>query len=1051
MKKSCLALLLSGGLLLAFAGEAYCGVSDAAVLFLRIAPGARSAAMGEAFVAVADDASATHWNPAGLGEYPLADSWYRFKLSDDSHLKDIAKQALYGKLGPDYLETLRSWQIKGNQVSRFVDEEWKQAETISVDPARDLVTNLSHLARTSDEKLFKQATRTICAFNSGVSFAEINDIRLQLLRLVAEEEVGDSVNAMMEEMLVFWMDLRLDANEFNQFKTRVEMAGTDGGISPEELVRIEELAAACEIATRPLTVEVPYTVLLTVWRRWEVPWEEYIEKIAVMENDVPNSNYTRYDIWAITNFGLKRFDGVAWRDGMSTEGVQGVIPKPGDKIDDVIKRALSSTDESVVASRLEQIARANNRISRSALLELKDQVAADLPTDFLNRDEFLEMLEQLEQAWWDCLLDGGKLDEFVSDYRSARSDSLFTETEIDRLLFTLKHVIKGELPEVIHFPLNAVFDGAINDLAVYKKTLYIATDVGLYRFNGRAWQKFSTGVENEAIYCVESVKREQLWIGTDSGIKHYAQSNWTTYGPAEGVATVPIKHIHVESENKVWAAADDDLFYFDGTKWNNTWTYTTTVTDSARSVFSNFYGDLDETRIDMELVRLQFSHPDLFENPQPGVEVQVPFKPLFEGKITALTVDGEDNLWVGTELGIKWFDDGRWHSFGYAAVKLEEPMTIEELAARYYKTSDPEAIAGYVSILKRKNTIQQGELAKGRVIYVWKHLGGSPIHTLRYHDGTVYIGSLLGTFCYMGNRWERFYHEGLHRANTKSIVSTAGEMWFATSDQVIISAHARKEISFTHSQWLPELASDLYYEFLSWVQPIGGLGTVGTTVTFLSLGENTRIDEYNNVLGTFNSFDAAFTLSYGIRVSNNVSLGLSAKVIYSHLAEIGSGRELGKGTATSFGIDAGVIYRPMQRLRLGAALTNVGPDVTYIDAAQSDPLPRKLALGLGYKLLDSPYNSLLLVGEIKKPLTGTDDFDTELREIIPSVGAEYWYGSLLALRAGYLHDSEGERKFFSLGLGLQLKDKYRLDFAYIPTSETHVLGNTLRTSLTVKL
>ena len=41
-------------------------ISQAAVLFLLISPGARSAGMGEAFVAVADDATAVFWNPAGL-------------------------------------------------------------------------------------------------------------------------------------------------------------------------------------------------------------------------------------------------------------------------------------------------------------------------------------------------------------------------------------------------------------------------------------------------------------------------------------------------------------------------------------------------------------------------------------------------------------------------------------------------------------------------------------------------------------------------------------------------------------------------------------------------------------------------------------------------------------------------------------------------------------------------------------------------------------------------------------------------------------------------
>lgn len=41
-------------------------VSQAGVLFLKISPGARPSGMGEAFVALADDATATWWNPAGL-------------------------------------------------------------------------------------------------------------------------------------------------------------------------------------------------------------------------------------------------------------------------------------------------------------------------------------------------------------------------------------------------------------------------------------------------------------------------------------------------------------------------------------------------------------------------------------------------------------------------------------------------------------------------------------------------------------------------------------------------------------------------------------------------------------------------------------------------------------------------------------------------------------------------------------------------------------------------------------------------------------------------
>ena len=41
--------------------------SEAGAIFLLIAPGARAGGMGEAQTAVANDAYASYWNPAGLG------------------------------------------------------------------------------------------------------------------------------------------------------------------------------------------------------------------------------------------------------------------------------------------------------------------------------------------------------------------------------------------------------------------------------------------------------------------------------------------------------------------------------------------------------------------------------------------------------------------------------------------------------------------------------------------------------------------------------------------------------------------------------------------------------------------------------------------------------------------------------------------------------------------------------------------------------------------------------------------------------------------------
>lgn len=1054
MKVFRLPILAACCLLLVLASDAVCGVSDAAVLFLRIAPGARSAGMGEAFVAVSDDASATHWNPAGLGDYPLADSWYQYKLTDDTHLKEVARKAFYKKLSPDYKETILSWKIDGNTISRLVDGEWKRAEIIRISPDLTFVTSLSRMARTDDKEMFKQATRDICALNSRISFQDINDIRMELLGLVTQDtEGGARVNQMMEDMLVLWQDLRLNQVNFGQFKKAIDAAVADSSVTPKELTELEGLEKACDAGARPAMVAVPYSVLLTVWRNWEVPWEESIQKVAVMENDVPSDNYTHYDIWAVTNFGLKRFDGMTWRNGMTSADNESLVPKPGDKITNVIARVLGTTDEAQVNSRLEAVARANNKVARSVLSELVADMENEIPEDYINRDEMLTKLSALDQAWLSCLLDGSRVEELMNDYTGAMADSSLSQTETDRLFFALDKAVREKLPSMLTFPFGAIFDGDLTDLAVYSKVLYVATTKGLYQFNGRAWSKFSTGVPDEAVYCVEVVKRDQPWIGINAGAKHYAQGRWTSYSLRSGAESLPIKSIHVKGERTVWAASEKDLFLFDGTNWSDEYTYTTTVSDSARSIFTHFYGDLDETTIDKQVAAFEATHADFVSSPTVGVNVDIPFAPLFEGNINCLSMDNDNNLWVGTDLGVKRFDGNAWHNYGYKAIKVERKMSVEDLAKEYLKTADPDKIAGFVSLIQRKNTIPEGDLQEGRVIYVYANPAGSPINSLFSHGGRTYVGSLYGTFSYSGGSWERYYHDDLQRINTKDIEGAAGEMWFATTDKVVVFAHAKREFSFTHSKWLPELASDLYYEFFTYVQPVGGLGTVGANITFLSFGEIARTNEYNpEILETFSSFDGAFTLSYGIRASRNVSLGMSAKIIYSKLADQGAGNELGKGSGTSFAVDGGLIYHMSDRFTLGAALTNLGPDMSYIDAAQSDPLPRNVAVGISYKLLNTPYNRLTVVAEVNKLIaTLTDNFTTELKESILNFGAEYWYGSLLALRGGYYIDSQGESTYPTVGLGLQLKEKYRIDFAYIPTSQQYVMGNTLRTSLTVRM
>ena len=75
-----------------------------------------------------------------------------------------------------------------------------------------------------------------------------------------------------------------------------------------------------------------------------------------------------------------------------------------------------------------------------------------------------------------------------------------------------------------------------------------------------------------------------------------------------------------------------------------------------------------------------------------------------------------------------------------------------------------------------------------------------------------------------------------------------------------------------HVNWLPNLADDLYYEFLAYKQPMARLdGTIGGHLIYLNLGEQMGMDEMGNETGQFKSYMWALALSYGTKISNNSS------------------------------------------------------------------------------------------------------------------------------------------------------------------------------------
>ncbi|MCE5249491.1 PorV/PorQ family protein [bacterium] len=252
-----------------------------------------------------------------------------------------------------------------------------------------------------------------------------------------------------------------------------------------------------------------------------------------------------------------------------------------------------------------------------------------------------------------------------------------------------------------------------------------------------------------------------------------------------------------------------------------------------------------------------------------------------------------------------------------------------------------------------------------------------------------------------------------------------------------------KNLQFMHTNWLPALADDIYYEYMGYSQYAEGWGHFAFNVVYFNLGEQNRTSSVSSdIIGKFHSFEVVASGSYGATMTDNLSLGLTLKAIYSKLAEAGQEAEKGKGIGTSFALDFGAMYKtPVDGLSLAAVIHNMGPKISYIDVTQADPLPLNFIFGAAYVPIHNEFNKLSFVADIYKPLVrrngspvealvkGWYDESNEFEQIDYKVGTEYVYNNFMALRAGYTYDKDGELKSPTFGVGITW-DKILVDLAY---------------------
>ena len=194
MRKAVLILIALSFILGPAADTVQASVSSAAVLFLRIAAGARAAGMGEAFVAVADDATATHWNPAGLGMYPLSHKWV--DITVPKKYRPLKKMALLKTGGELDYDSYDIWGLSPVGLLKYSKGKWFGGDILECGPRETAELKLRQytglVGETTEEKL-AGLLDMLGRANNPYSKSRIDSLEFRVMSAVAgnEKQTGD--------------------------------------------------------------------------------------------------------------------------------------------------------------------------------------------------------------------------------------------------------------------------------------------------------------------------------------------------------------------------------------------------------------------------------------------------------------------------------------------------------------------------------------------------------------------------------------------------------------------------------------------------------------------------------------------------------------------------------------------------------------------------------------------------------------------------------------------------------------------------------------------
>lgn len=302
-------------------------------------------------------------------------------------------------------------------------------------------------------------------------------------------------------------------------------------------------------------------------------------------------------------------------------------------------------------------------------------------------------------------------------------------------------------------------------------------------------------------------------------------------------------------------------------------------------------------------------------------------------------------------------------------------------------------------------------------------------------------------------------------------------------------------VSFSYTPWLRNVTEDMYFAYLSGFKKIGKNQAVGVSLMYFDHGMFQARNSFGTLLGNYYSNEFFASVAYSRKLTDKFSMGLNLKYINSNLGggvQVMGNSALKPGTTAAGDLSAFYQTENIDEgtgagwgYSFGLMLQNIGGKVNY-GGTESGFIPTTFKFGGAATRHIDPYNKVTFTMDLNKLMIPTPPIrdasgkitagkdpnrssiaamfssfsdapggaSEELREFMISAGAEYWYNEVFAVRAGYFNEAKtkGNRKYFTVGFGARIQQRYGIDFAYLmPQTQGSPLANTFRVSLIVDM